>query len=132
MGRKDAGLQLGSDDRVEFLPVCVWVQAHDLDDARVRSPITHSTVVVLPAPFGPRMPKISPSATENDTSSTATRDPYVLRRCATSIAAPAPGAELGTAVRLLDITGAPRWDDKFIATPFPVFGFRVALVHPLL
>ena len=41
-----------------------------------RSPMTHSTVVaVFPAPFGPRMPEISPSATENDTSSTATADP---------------------------------------------------------
>ena len=29
----------------------------------------------FPAPFGPRMPEISPSATENDTSSTATADP---------------------------------------------------------
>ena len=28
----------------------------------------HSTVVVLPAPFGPRIPKISPSSTANDTS----------------------------------------------------------------
>jgi hypothetical protein len=43
--------------------------------------MAHSTVVVLPAPFGPRMPKISPSATENETSSTATTVPYVLRRC---------------------------------------------------
>ncbi len=40
-----------------------------------RSPMTHSAVVGLPAPFGPRMPKISPSATENDTSSTATTGP---------------------------------------------------------
>ena len=32
----------------------------------MRRPIAHSTVVVLPAPFGPRMPKISPSATENE------------------------------------------------------------------
>ena len=40
-----------------------------------RSPMAHSAVVVFPAPFGPRMPKISPSATENDTSSTATSAP---------------------------------------------------------
>ena len=37
--------------------------------------MAHSAVVVFPAPFGPRMPKISPSATENDTSSTATSGP---------------------------------------------------------
>ena len=34
-----------------------------------------STVVVLPAPFGPRMAKISPSSTEKDTPSTAVRSP---------------------------------------------------------
>jgi hypothetical protein len=48
--------------------------------------MAHSTVVVLPAPFGPRMPKISPPATENETSSTATNVPYVLRRCSISTA----------------------------------------------
>jgi len=37
-----------------------------------RRPWTHSTVVVFPAPFGPRMPKISPACTSNDRSSTAT------------------------------------------------------------
>ena len=35
----------------------------------------HSTVVVFPAPFGPRMPKISPFSTEKVTASTATVDP---------------------------------------------------------
>jgi len=45
----------------------------------VRSPSTHSIVVVLPAPLGPINPNISPSATLNDTSSTATTLPYVLR-----------------------------------------------------
>jgi hypothetical protein len=38
------------------------------------------TVVVLPAPFGPRKPNTSPRATLNDTSSTATRSPKVLLR----------------------------------------------------
>src|SRR5579884_3942422 len=50
-----------------------------------RRPMMHSTAVVLPAPLGPRMPKISSSRTENETSSTATVRPYVLRRCETSI-----------------------------------------------
>jgi hypothetical protein len=36
------------------------------------------TVVVLPAPFGPRKPSISPRATLNDTSSTAVRPPKFL------------------------------------------------------
>jgi hypothetical protein len=32
----------------------------------------HSTVVVLPAPFGPTIPKISPRSTRKDRSRTAT------------------------------------------------------------
>jgi hypothetical protein len=40
-----------------------------------RRPPTHSIVVVLPAPFGPIRPKISPGRTSNDTSSTATIEP---------------------------------------------------------
>src|SRR5215831_3148161 len=48
-----------------------------------RSPSTHSIVVVLPAPLGPIRPKISPWQTSNDTSSTATSEPYVLRQPAT-------------------------------------------------
>src|SRR6185437_15396497 len=50
-----------------------------------RRPVTHSTVVVLPAPFGPRMPKTSPASTVNETSSTATLAPYSLRRPLTSM-----------------------------------------------
>src|ERR1700704_1695784 len=45
-----------------------------------RNPSTHSIVVVLPAPLGPISPKISPSFTSNDTSSTATVEPYVFRK----------------------------------------------------
>jgi hypothetical protein len=40
-----------------------------------RSPSTSSSTVVLPAPLGPRMPKNSPSATSNPTSSTARSSP---------------------------------------------------------
>ncbi len=45
----------------------------------------HSTAVVFPAPFGPRMPKISPGSTEKLTPSTTVRSPYTLRRSVTSI-----------------------------------------------
>ena len=38
------------------------------------------TVVVLPAPFGPSRPTSCPFSMANDTSSTATRLPNVLRR----------------------------------------------------
>ena len=41
----------------------------------VRSPCTHSTEVVFPAPFGPRIPKISPWCTSNETSATASSSP---------------------------------------------------------
>jgi hypothetical protein len=41
----------------------------------LRWPSTHSMVVVLPAPFGPMRPKISPCWTSSDTSSTATVEP---------------------------------------------------------
>ena len=39
------------------------------------SPLTHSTVVVLPAPLTPMIPKISPRSTDRLTSSTATTSP---------------------------------------------------------
>src|SRR5690349_2797812 len=45
----------------------------------VMSPHSMRMVVVLPEPFGPRMPKISPRRIVNDTSSTATTLPNVLR-----------------------------------------------------
>jgi hypothetical protein len=35
-------------------------------------------VVDLPAPLGPKKPKILPGATENDTSSSAFWEPYIL------------------------------------------------------
>ena len=38
------------------------------------------SVVVLPAPFGPTMPKNEPGATSRSTWSTATLGPNVLRR----------------------------------------------------
>src|SRR5689334_4222122 len=44
-------------------------------------------VVVLPAPFGPRKPWISPGATERLTPSTAVKDPYLLTRVSTAIMA---------------------------------------------
>ena len=44
-------------------------------ESGVRSPTIDSTVVVLPAPFGPRMAKISPGSTVNETPSTATWSP---------------------------------------------------------
>src|SRR4051812_31139800 len=45
-----------------------------------RRPMTHSSVDVLPAPFGPSRPKTSPSATSNVTPRTASTSPYRLIR----------------------------------------------------
>src|SRR5882724_11925944 len=42
-------------------------------------------VVDLPAPLGPRTPKISPLFTESDTSRTATSDPNRRDRCSVSM-----------------------------------------------
>src|SRR5688572_17583828 len=47
-----------------------------------------SRVVVLPAPLGPRRPKISPSDTENEIPSTAVRSPYFFTRLRTSMMFP--------------------------------------------
>src|ERR1700741_3177749 len=44
-------------------------------------------VGVLPAPFGPRKPWISPGATERLTPSTAVKDPYFLTSVSTAIMA---------------------------------------------
>jgi hypothetical protein len=44
-------------------------------DVGESTPRIMSMVVVLPAPFGPRSPTISPGATRNDTPSTARRSP---------------------------------------------------------
>ena len=54
------------------VPVRVDAEDPDLPPSGWRSPSAHSTVVVLPAPFGPRMPKISPSVTRRLRPSTAT------------------------------------------------------------
>jgi hypothetical protein len=50
-----------------------------------RKPVMTRSVVVLPAPFGPRKPSISPGDAEKETSWTAVRSPYRLLRFATSI-----------------------------------------------
>jgi len=50
-----------------------------LPESGLRSPSMISSVVVLPAPLGPRMPKNSPSSTSKDTPSTACVSPYHFR-----------------------------------------------------
>ena len=75
--RQLALLELDADDPTEL--VAVWRGSSPstliVPESGVRSPLMDSTVVVLPAPFGPRMAKISPSSTEKETPSTAVRSP---------------------------------------------------------
>ncbi len=47
------------------------------------SRVIRLNIVVLPAPFGPIRPAISPSLTSNETSSTATMPPNVRVTCST-------------------------------------------------
>ena len=66
-------LQRRADLLLDVLRPAARVDAADLDvpASGSRSPMTHSSVVVLPAPFGPSRPKISPSAISKLTPSTA-------------------------------------------------------------
>ena len=61
------GSRVTSTPRTEIDPSSGW-----------RSPSSISTVVVLPAPFGPSRPNTSPAATSKLTPSTALMSPYVL------------------------------------------------------
>src|SRR5215471_12118101 len=62
-------------------------------DVGVVSPSRSWIVVVFPAPLGPRRPKISPGATENERSSTACTSPKDLQRRRISIAGEVTGAD---------------------------------------
>ena len=71
-----------------------------LPESMVRMPSIISRVVVLPAPFGPRMPNTSPLATSKLTPSTACSVPYFLRRSRAISTGPLPagaGAVVGAA-----------------------------------
>src|ERR1700675_1337057 len=59
------------------------------------SPATRLSNVVLPAPFGPTMPRASPSATTNENSSTTWSAPKRFQRSTTSSSAPTENWRLG-------------------------------------
>ena len=61
-----------------------------LPESMLRMPSIISRVVVLPAPFGPRMPNTSPLATSKLTPSTACSVPYFLRRSRAISTGPLP------------------------------------------
>ena len=54
-------------------------------DVAGMNPVRIRIVVVLPAPFGPRKPRISPLFTVNEIWSTAVTEPYAFVRSCTSI-----------------------------------------------
>lgn len=76
----------GSDDSWSWLPmrcrnVVPWIcgsspRTATSPPSRLRSPCRHSTVVVLPDPLAPMIPKISPGWTSNETPLTAWTCPY--------------------------------------------------------
>src|ERR1700730_16738163 len=77
-------------------------------DVGVINVASKRTVVVLPAPFGPRKPNTSPAARLNDTSDTASRSPNCLVKCSTTSTSVGtgcvgdtvrPSGELGVSVR---------------------------------
>ena len=79
------GLERGADPLLDVEGMLARVDAADLDAARVRlaQPMTHSSVVVLPAPFGPIRPKISPSSMSKLTPRAASTPSYRFRRSRT-------------------------------------------------
>ena len=99
-------------------------------------------VVVLPAPFGPRKPRISPFSTRKETPSTAVARPYLLVRLSTSIivlvspcyrwtrrpggAAPRAGRSIRACARQPRRTPAPRPSPAAVAKYHSDSFFRVS------
>src|SRR5216684_9074783 len=77
------------------------------------------TVVVLPAPFGPRKPNTSPGSTVRLRSWRATLRPYALRRLVISMA----GADRAPAVEADDV-GVPSVYRRLLATDCTSLAFR--------
>src|SRR3954469_24368780 len=64
-----------------------WPFTRIRPDVGFSSPAIMRIVVVLPAPFGPRKPWISPGSTDRLTPSTAVNGPYFLTSVSTAIMA---------------------------------------------
>ena len=65
------------------MPVVALPSMRTSPSLGVNWPSTQLNNVDLPEPFGPMMPRISPSRTSNETPSTAVMPPNDLRRLAT-------------------------------------------------
>ena len=69
-----------------FFKSAYFLPSNNARPACMRSrPIMQRMVVLLPEPFGPRNPVTTPVRTENERSSTAVVDPYLLVNPSTSI-----------------------------------------------
>src|SRR5258708_7875814 len=62
-----------------------------LPDVGLKAPLTMLSIVVLPDPFAPRRPRISPCATSNDTDRSATTPPNCFVRFSILIVGAEPG-----------------------------------------
>ena len=71
-----------------------WPATRAVPDVGRVSVVIMRTVVVLPAPLGPRRPSTVPSGTTKDTPSTATVSPKCLTRPSASIAGRVMGVTL--------------------------------------
>src|SRR4051812_14916900 len=88
-----------------------------------RRPAIMRIVVVLPAPFGPRKPWISPGSTDRLTPSTAVNGPYFLTSVSTAIMAsgrlrPAVGGAVALGNGQLhrpEVLGRPPDEDRRVA-----------------
>ena len=91
-GGPGIGFLAWQNDRAERIRVTLieqsvpsWPSSETVPEVIVFKPSIISSVVVLPAPFGPKMPKISPWRTAKEMWSTAVKSPYCLVRFSTTM-----------------------------------------------
>src|SRR5580704_13004792 len=89
-------------------------RTHTCPAVRRRKPSRISTVVVLPAPFGPRNAKTSPRRTSRSTPATTSRPAYRLTR-----------------PRTLTTTSDPSEPAAARATPYPSLTLSISLLKPV-
>ena len=89
-----------------------------------RSVVNMRIKVLLPAPLGPRMPKISSLSTVKLRSSSATKSPNFLVRCSTTMAFSAPAAARGVTAPAAEAADGALLSDELTASPPPLLSRR--------
>src|SRR5690242_16218896 len=90
-----------------------WPAMRTRPELAPRKPARMRSVVLFPAPFGPRNPTTSPLSTRNDTSLTASNGPYDFDRCSTSImTAPLSLVRISPPGNLAPLQGLHRGSDQ--------------------